>query len=149
MLSVTPSTIPLAPTQTVITFEVDPNGTPLVGLLLNLSALASGLEIVGIDSLDVDIIFSGPSLVGGDYVAGFAGNFFPDRTTPFIVGTVTVQGFTPGTPLVASGNFTDSGFNDIPIGPSNVAVVEAPEPKGIALLSLGLLALAAHRRGLR
>jgi hypothetical protein len=145
ILSATPSTIALSPTQTVITFAVDPNDTPLAALVFNLSALASGLEIVGIQSLDAQIITSGPALVGGDYLAGFAGTFFPDRSAPFTVGTVTVEGLTPGTPLVLSGNFTDSSFNDIPVGPSDVAIV-MPEPTALALLSLGLLGLALMRR---
>jgi hypothetical protein len=146
ILNVSTSAIADSPTQTVITFSVNPNGTPLAGLVLNFWALASGLEIVDIASSEPGIILeSGPALAGSDWVAGFAGNFFPDRSAPFTLGTLTLEGFVPGTPLVASGNFTDSGFNDILIGPSNVAIV-TPEPQSAALLAFGIALLAFGRR---
>lgn len=148
ILMVSPSSIDLSPTETVLTFEVDPNGTPVSTLLFNLRCLASGAEIVGIQSAEPGIInVSGPALVGGDYQASFSAFFFPDRVASFTVGTLTVEGFAPGTPLVLSGEFTDVSFNTIPIGPINVAVVGVPEPGTAVLLSLGLLGLAALRRG--
>ena len=146
LLGVSTASIAESPTQTVITFSVDPNGTDLSGLVLNFSALASGLEIVAIASLDGQIATSGPAPVSGDWVAGFGGTFLVDRSAPFTVGTLTLEGFVSGTPLVASGNFTDSLFNDIPIGPSNVAVV-TPEPHSASLLALGFALLALGRRG--
>lgn len=146
ILNVTPGTIADSPAQTVLTFEVDPNGTALSAMVLNLSALSSGLQIVSIQSLDGEVATSGPALNPPNYEASFSGLFFSgDRVASFTVGTVTVEGFTSGTPLVVSGNFTDSSFNDIPIGPTNVAVV-APEPASAALLALGILALASARR---
>lgn len=148
ILTVTPSTINLSPTQTVLTFEVDPNGTPVSTLLFNLSSLETDIEIVGIASAEPGIInVSGPALVGGQYQASFSGFFFPDRVANFSVGTLTVEGLTPGGPLVLSGEFTDSLFNTIPIAPTNVAVVGTPEPATAPLFSLGLLGLAALRRG--
>lgn len=148
ILSVTPSSIDLAPTQTVLTFAVDPNGTLVSTLLFNLSSVASGLGIVGIQSAEPGIItVSGPMLVGGDYQASFSAFFFPDRIASFTVGTVTVEGFTSGTPLVLRGEFTDALFNTILIDPTNVALVGVPEPGTAALVSLGLLGLAALRRG--
>jgi hypothetical protein len=147
ILTVSPSSIDLSPTQTVLTFEVDPNGTPVSTLLFNLSCLALGAEIVGIQSAEPGIInVSGPALVGGDYQASFSGFFFPDRIAGFTVGTVTVEGFTLGTPLVLNGEFTDALFNTILIGPTNVAVVGVPEPGTAPLVLLGLLGLAALRR---
>ena len=148
ILTVTPSSIELSPTQTVLTLEVDPNGTPVSTLLFNLSSLATDVEIVSSLSAEPGIInVSGPSLVGGEYQASFSAFFFPDRVASFIVGTVTVEGFTPGGPLVLSGEFTDAFFNTIPIGPTNVAVVGTPEPATAILFSLGLLGLVALRRG--
>jgi hypothetical protein len=148
ILSVTPSSIELSPTQTVLTFDVDPNGTAISTLLFNLSSLASGLEIVGIVSAEPGIIsVSGPSLVGGDFQASFSAFFFPDRVASFSVGSVTVEGFIPGTPLVLSGEFTDSLFQTIVISPTNVAIVGVPEPGTAVLVSLGLIGLAALRRG--
>jgi hypothetical protein len=151
ILSVSTSTILLDPDTTTIQFDVVSDGTTsLIGLLINLSGLATGLEILSIQSLHPDIATSGPGLLGGDSVAGFVdtggGAFvFPGISTSFAVGTVTVVGFTPGTPLVASGTFTDSGFNEIEIAMTVATVV--PEPKSSALLALGLLALAVQRRG--
>ena len=147
ILTVAPSSIDFSPTQTVLTFEVDPNGTPLSSLLFNFSSLATGVEIVDIVSAEPGIInVSGPALVGGDYQASFSALFFPDRIASFTVGTLTVEGFTLDSPLVLSGEFTDSFFNTIPIGPTNVALVGVPEPGTAALLSLGLLGVAALRR---
>jgi hypothetical protein len=60
---------------------------------------------------------------------------------------LTVEGFTPGSPLILNGEFTDSLFETIPIGPTDVAVVGTPEPVTAVLFSLGLLGLAALRRG--
>jgi hypothetical protein len=145
ILIVSPSTIDLSPAQTLLTFEVDPNGTPLSALVLNLSALASGLEIVDITAIDVEIIDSGPVLVGGDYLASFGGTFGTDRISIITVGTVLLEGSVPGTPLVVTGNFTDSLFVDIPVGPTDVAVV-IPEPGTLGLLSLGVLGLVTVRR---
>ena len=148
ILTVTPSSIGLSPTQNVLTFDVDPNGTEISTLLFNLSSLASGLEIVGIQSAEPGIIIvSGPSLVGSEYQASFSAFFFPDRVASFTVGTLTVEGLTLGTPLVLSGEFTDSLFNTIVINPTNVAVVGVPEPGTAALVALGLVGLAALRRG--
>lgn len=147
ILTVTPSSVDLSPTQTVLSFEVDPNGTVISTLLFNFSSAASGLEIVDIQSAEPGIITtSGPSLVGGDYQASFSAFFFPDRSSSFTVGTITVEGFTAGTPLVLVGEFTDSLFNTILIEPTIVAVVGAPEPGTGSLVSLGLLGLAALRR---
>jgi hypothetical protein len=147
ILTVTPSTIALSPTQTVLTFDVDPSDTPLAGLLFNLSSLASGLEIVSIASAEPGVILtSGPVLSGGDYQASFSAFFFPDRIASFTVGTVTVEGFTPGTPLVLTGEWTDSLFNTIPIPPTNVALVAAPEPASAALFAIGLAGLAVVGR---
>lgn len=147
ILSVSTSTILLTPTTTTIQFDVDPNDTPLSAFVLNLSALATGLEIVSIQA-EPGFFSSGPALNGSNYEAGFGGFFFPDRSTPFTVGTVTVEGFTSGTPLVASGEWTDATPTVIAFGPLNVATV-VPEPNSLSLLSLGLLALALHRRVLR
>jgi hypothetical protein len=146
ILNVSTASIAESPTQTVITFSVDPNGTPVSALVLNFSALASGLTIVTGSSLDGDIAFSPPQLNAGNWEAGFGGLFLTDQTTPFDVGTLTLEGLVSGTPLVVSGNFTDGLFNDIPIGPSNVAVV-TPEPQSAALLALGIALLAFGRRG--
>jgi hypothetical protein len=146
ILTLTPSAIAQSPTQTVLTFDVDPNGTPVSTLLFNLSSLATDLEIMGIQSAEPGtIIVSGPALVGSDYQASFSAFFFPDRVDSFTVGTLTVEGFTPGTPLVLSGEFTDPLFNTIAIGPTNIAVVMVPEPGTATLVSLGLLGLAFRR----
>jgi len=148
ILTVAPSSIELSPTQTALTLEVDPNGTPISTLLFNLSSVATGLEIVDIVSAEPGIInVSGPALAGGEYQASFSAFFFPDRVSSFSVGTLTLEGFAPGSPLVLSGEFTDATFNTIPIAPTDVAVVGVPEPATAALFSLGLLGLAALRRG--
>ena len=144
ILSVTPSTIDLSPTQTVLTFSVDPSDTPLAAMLLNLSSLASGLQIVSIQSLDPDVATAGPTLGPTDYQATFSALFPVDRSATFTIGSVTVEGLTPGTPLEVSGNWTDSGFNDMAFGPTNVATV-VPEPASVGLLTLGLLLLRARR----
>ena len=147
ILTVTPSSIDLSPAQTLLTFEVDPNGTPVSTLLFNLSSLETDVEIVGIDSAEPGIInVSGPALAGGQYQASFSAFFFPDRVVSFEVGTLTVEGLTPGGPLVLNGEFTDALFNTYPIGPTDVAVVSTPEPATAVLFSLGLLGLAALRR---
>ena len=152
ILTVTPSSIELSPTQTVITFGVDfdadPSLTPVSAIVLNLSSLTSGLQILAIASLDPAIGTSGPAPNGANDEAGFSGGFLTDRVAPFAVGTVTVAGLTPGTPLVASGNFTvfdGSGFNDLVFGPTNVATV-VPEPGTAALIGLGLALLLARGR---
>jgi hypothetical protein len=147
ILTVTPSSIDLSPTQTLLTFEVDPNGTAVSTLLFNLSSLETDVEIVGITSAEPGFInVSGPALVGGQYQASFSGFFFPERLASFSVGTLAVEGFTPNGPLVLNGEFTDALFNTYPIGPTNVAVVGVPEPATALLFSLGLLGLAALRR---
>jgi hypothetical protein len=148
LLSVTPSTIPLSPTQIVLDFDVDPNGTPLAGVTFFLESLAAGLEIVDVQGGDAEILGSS-GLNGGNYEGSFIGVFGSDRSAPFSVGTVTLEGLTPGTPLVllGSSSFLDSGFNDIFIGPLNVAnVVSTPEPGTAALLGLGIAGLAAVGR---
>jgi hypothetical protein len=61
------------------------------------------------------------------------------------VGTLTVAGFAPGTPLVASGNYTDGTFNVLLFGPTIVATV-VPEPGTAALIGLGFALLATRRR---
>lgn len=149
ILDVTPSTIDLSPSLTVITLQVDPADTPLSALVLTLSGLASGLEIVGIAPLDPFIFTSGPTLTGGNWEASFGGFFPTDRTGSFAIGTVTVRGLTPGTDLVLTGDWTGPGpgFPSILIPPTIVGtVVSTPEPTTGALLSLGLLALAGWRR---
>ena len=147
ILTVTPSAIAESPTQTVLTFDVDPDGMLVSTLLFNLSSVSTGLEIVGIQSAEPGtIIVSGPALVDSDYQASFSAFFFPDRVASFTVGTLTVEGLTLGTPLVLSGEFTDSLFNTIVINPTNVAVVGVPEPGTAALVALGLVGLAALRR---
>ena len=152
ILTVTTSSIELAPPQTVITFGVDfdadPALTPVSAIVLNLSSLTSGLQILAIASLDPAIGTSGPAPSGADTVAGFSGGFITDRIAPFAVGTLTVAGLTPGTPLVAEGNFTvfnGSGFNDLVFGPTNVATV-VPEPGTAALVGLGFALLVALRQ---
>lgn len=149
LLTWSTSSIALSPTTTDITFDVDPNGTPLAGVTLYLSALATGLEIVSIQSSDAEIATSGPALNSGNYEASFVGGFLVDRSGPFTVGTVTVEGFTPGTPLVLLGTsyYLDAGFSVIPIPQQDVATVATPEPTSAALLSLGILVLAGLRRG--
>src|SRR5262245_33053673 len=52
-------------------------------------------------------------------------------------GTLTVQGLTPGTALVLSGEWTDSFFNTIAIPATDVAVVATTEPGTAGLLALG------------
>jgi hypothetical protein len=147
ILTVTPSAIDLSPTQTLLTFEVDPNGTPVSTLLFNLSSLETDVEIVSVTSAEPGIInVSGPALAGGQYQASFSGFFFPERVASFSVGTLTVEGLTPGGPLVLSGEFTDALFNTYPIGPTSVAAVSTPEPATAILFSLGLLGLVALRR---
>jgi hypothetical protein len=142
ILTITPSTIALAPAQTVLTIDVDPNGTLVSTLLFNFSSLATGLEIVGVSSAEPGIIVvSGPAFVDPNYQASFSGFFFPERAAAFTAGTLTVRGTTAGTPLVVSGEFTDSLFNTIPIAPMAVALV-SPEPGTASLVALGLLGLA-------
>ncbi|HEY5658453.1 MAG TPA: PEP-CTERM sorting domain-containing protein [Myxococcota bacterium] len=147
ILTIAPSAIDLSPTQTLLTLEVDPNGTAVSTLLFNLSSAATDIEIVGIASAEPGIInVSGPALVGGDYQASFSAFFFPDRIANFSVGTLTVEGFTAGTSLMLSGEFTDALFNTFAIGPTDVAIVGTPEPGTAGLLSLGILGLAVARR---
>jgi hypothetical protein len=148
ILTVTPSAdVALSPTQTVLTFQVDPNDLPLAGLLFNFSALASGLQIVAIQSLDGDVEAFGPSTNAGQSQASFVGTFTPDRSVPFTVGSVTVEGFTAGTALVLSGNWTGGAptFPEPSIGPLDVAVV-VPEPASVLLLAQGLLLLGLRRQ---
>lgn len=137
-LTLSTTEIQFSPTMTVISFTVDPNDTPLSAVVLNFSALASGLEIVAVTPTDVQIAGSGPMLNGGDWEGGFVGAFATDRTLPFEVGTLTLEGFVADTPLVLTGNYTDGSFNDIPIGPVDVAFV-IPEP---AMATVELTALA-------
>jgi len=150
ILTVTPSSIAESPTQTVLTFDVDPNGTPVSTLLFNLSSIAAGLEIVGIQSAEPGtIVVSGPAIMGSEFQASFSAFFFPDRVDSFAVGTLTVEGLIAGTPLVLNGEFTDPLFNTISIGPENVAIVAMPEPNTVTLVSLGLLGLGFRSSALR
>ena len=149
VLDVTPTAVALSPTQTLLTLRVDPNGTALTSLVFDLSALASGLEIVAAASLAPDVVAEAPSLSGGDWIAGFTALFAGERTAPFDVGTLTLEGLVAGTPLVLSGGYTGAapGFADLPVAPSAIATV-VPEPAAGALLAQGLLLLAARgRRG--
>lgn len=146
ILTVTPGSIAQSPTQTVLNFDVDPNGTPVSTLLFNLSSDAAGLEIVGIQSAEPgNILVSGPAIAGSEFQASFSAFFFPDRVDSFAVGTLTVEGLIGGTPLVLNGEFTDPSFNTISIGPSNVSFVAMPEPNTAILVSLGLLFLGSRR----
>jgi hypothetical protein len=137
ILTVVPDVIPHSPT--VVTVEVDPNGTPLSGVLLNFSSLASGLEMIDVVATDVEIESSGPAQEGANYEGSFGGAFDIDKTLPFEVGTLELEGFVDTTPLVLTGEYIGSGpeFVGIPIDPTDVAVV--PEP---AMPALQLAALA-------
>ena len=146
ILTATPSSSALSPTQTVLTLSVDPHGTPVAALDFDLSSLSAGLQILAVQSLNPEVGAFGPTSGGGTDQAGFVGSFFVDQITPFDVGTLTVMGLVAGTALVASGNFTDGAFNDIVFGPTDVAVVAAPEPGTAALIGLGLALLVARRR---
>jgi hypothetical protein len=146
MLTATPSSIALA--QTMITINVDPNGSDVSGLQVTLSALTTGLPILAIGSTDPVYFLSGPTANGPNTEAGFIGVFPSDRSTPFTVGTLTVSGITAGTPLMAQGTFTvfdASGLNDLLFGPITVATV-VPEPGTAALIGLGFALLVALRR---
>jgi hypothetical protein len=135
---VVPDVIPHSPT--VVTVEVDPNGTPLAGVLLNFSSLASGLEILEVVATDVEIESSGPAQEGDNWEGSFGGAFDFNKTMPFEVGTLTLEGFVDTTPLVLTGEFlafVDDELVDIPIDLTDVAVV--PEP---AMPALQLAALA-------
>src|SRR5262245_38552297 len=129
LLTWAPSSIALTPGTTTIQFDVDPNGTPLSGVTLYFSGLAAGLHIVSAQTTDPDFSPSWGSSPPNEE-ASFLGGFATDRTLPFTVGTLTVEGLTPGTQLelLGTSSFTDSGFNDIPISQQIVAIVGVPEP---------------------
>jgi hypothetical protein len=143
----TPSTdqIATSPTQTVISFEVDTNGTPLSALILSFSSLASGLTMLAVSPTDAEIGSSGPSLSGGDWIGSLGGTFTVDRTGLILVGSLTLEGLVHGTPLLVTGSYTDDFFVTIPITPMNIAFV-VPEPDSLVLLGLGLVALASRGR---
>jgi MYXO-CTERM domain-containing protein len=144
---VAPTSIDLAPTQTLIAFSIDPNGTPVSAFQLDLSALVAGLTVVSITP-EPGINGSG-GISGGDWIGGFNAVFGTDQLALFPVGTVLVEGLVGGTPLVLEGTsyFVDDLFNLIPVGPLDVAtVVATPEPGASSLVALGLAAIALRRR---
>jgi hypothetical protein len=144
MLS-TPS-IALSPTETMITITVDPNGTPLSALVLNFSGLATELTILDpVTPIEPGIEASGPTLLGDVWLADFAGAFLSDRTLPFEVGTLILEGFVPGGLLVLEGNYTDASFVDFPILPMSVAHV-VPEPESTASVAACMFVLACLLR---
>ncbi len=77
-----------------------------------------------------------------------------DASAPFTVASFTINvaaGAAPGTTVTLTGasTITDSGFNDIFVGPTTVAqVVGVPEPATAGLLAVGLggLALIGRKR---
>ena len=142
-----PSSIALTPGTTTIQFDINPNGTPLSGVTLYFSGLSADLHIVSAQTTDPDFSASSGQIPPND-VASFVGGFASDRTLPFTVGTLTVEGLAPGTQLdlLGTSSFTDGGFNDIPISQQVVATVGVPEPASAVLLGLGLVALVGRRR---
>jgi len=133
--------------STTISFEVDTNDTTLAGLQLVFTALATGLTIEAVQRTDDAITAIGPALDAGMWQATLQGFFSPARLpgTTIQVGTVTVRGLEPGTPLVLTAELTPLVGDPIVMGPDAVATV-VPEPRTVSLVALGVAALAIAGR---
>lgn len=138
-----------AGTSATITIGVTPDASLVSGfnLIFQVSDV-TGISLVSC-SPAAGVQFSCPA---GGVNFSFGAALAVDASQPLTAGSFTINvsaGAAPGTTITLTGasTVTDSGFNDIFVGPITIAQV-VPEPATASLLALGLggLALLGRKR---
>ena len=100
--------------QTDIEVSIDPNGTALAAFTLVFAADPSAVSLVSL-SPGVEVTPSGSA---GAAAFSFGAAFASDQTTPFVVGTISVQGLQAGGALILDqqsytfGDFSETTISD-------------------------------------
>lgn len=128
IITVTPDVIELSPPSTVLQFDVDPNGEEIAAIVINLSSLVSGLQMINIISLDPEITTSGPLNTPPWSLASFRDTFVASRTTPFTVGTVEAEGLTSAFTLSMNVSYVNGLLEDVVLPTAEVAIVVGTTP---------------------
>lgn len=128
-----------------IGLTLEPSGFPLGAFNLIFGVAGNiGLEIV--EFAGDPSFFGSADLAGGRF--SIAGDFLQaPRSTPVVLGSVTVRGLAAGGQLLLTdhSNVTDfETFQNTAIGGAIVTVI--PEPGTMALVTTGLIAIGLRRR---
>ncbi len=124
IVTFTPNTLTAGAGNTVVTIQVNPNGSEISGLNLSFSMVASEITFVS--------VAASPGLNGSGNATGFSftASFQTNQTSTFTVGTVTLAGVTVGGVVSdASSTWDDENFNSVNFNLGNViSVVSGPSP---------------------